>query len=481
MSDYKSSILGTFEGECADSTITNLNGIDITREVWETVFASDEYKEAIKNGFYLGFLGHPEDPACQDFEHACIVMTEGKINSDGKVMGKFNLVDTPVGNTVKKFIDAGVTFGISVRGIGDVVGNSVDPESFVFRGFDLVTFPAYPNAIPVFKEIAASTDLNQRRKYVAACTTVKSNIDSYNEVEIDNLMNCFAPQSEEYKLLTNKKLEFDSECVECQDAEDLSDKLNAMTELYLSTRQELSDLQNDFSDLCDAYIALDELCSELESQNYQLNDIVCNKEREIDSINRITASQMNKLKSKLSKSESRIAVMSATNSHLRKNLTNATTVADDVNVEMSELQNKFDELSKSNLLYKQEVESAKQEVDSKTAIVSSLNDKLAKTVGDMKSVQEQASNLDDKCKSMQKKLTATEKLLSEFQIAYADLYANTVGVNLDCNIPITASVDTVRRDINSAISSYSAMTDTDNDENDYLSYYTSDEDGLITL
>ena len=36
--DQKSSILGTFEGECADSNITNKNGLDITREVWETVF-----------------------------------------------------------------------------------------------------------------------------------------------------------------------------------------------------------------------------------------------------------------------------------------------------------------------------------------------------------------------------------------------------------------------------------------------------------
>ena len=43
-SDKNSAILGYYEGECADSNITNLNGIDITREVWENVFASDEYK-----------------------------------------------------------------------------------------------------------------------------------------------------------------------------------------------------------------------------------------------------------------------------------------------------------------------------------------------------------------------------------------------------------------------------------------------------
>ena len=37
----KSPIIGTFEGECADANITNLNGLDITREVWDNVFNSD--------------------------------------------------------------------------------------------------------------------------------------------------------------------------------------------------------------------------------------------------------------------------------------------------------------------------------------------------------------------------------------------------------------------------------------------------------
>lgn len=39
------SILGTFSGECADSAITNLNGMDISREVFEKLFESDEYKK----------------------------------------------------------------------------------------------------------------------------------------------------------------------------------------------------------------------------------------------------------------------------------------------------------------------------------------------------------------------------------------------------------------------------------------------------
>lgn len=125
----KSTVIGVFEGECADSNITNENGLDITRPVWEVVFSSEEYKRAIEMGWYIGFLGHPDDPGCMDFEHACIVMTEGHIDANGKVHGKFNLIDTPVGRIVKAFIDAGVIFGISVRGAGDIINNSVDPET----------------------------------------------------------------------------------------------------------------------------------------------------------------------------------------------------------------------------------------------------------------------------------------------------------------------------------------------------------------
>ena len=93
-------------------------------------------KHFIELGHYIGFLGHPEDPGCQEFKDACIVMKEGHVDPDGQVYGKFDLVNTPVGRIVKALIDAGVQFGISVRGAGDVASDGyVDPDTFIFRGF----------------------------------------------------------------------------------------------------------------------------------------------------------------------------------------------------------------------------------------------------------------------------------------------------------------------------------------------------------
>ena len=101
-------ILGTYEGEALDTNITNNNGLDITAEVIKQVLASDEYAQGLENGWFIGFLGHPEDPNCMDFKDGCIVLTDMSIDDNGKVYAKFNLIDTPVGRIVKTLQDAGV-------------------------------------------------------------------------------------------------------------------------------------------------------------------------------------------------------------------------------------------------------------------------------------------------------------------------------------------------------------------------------------
>ena len=246
-------ILGTFEGECADADITNLNGLDITRPVWENVFNSEDFKQGIELGWYIGFLGHPEDPNCMDFRNACIVMTDGRIDSDGKVYGKFNLIDTPVGRIVKSFIDGGVTFGISVRGAGDVDNNSVDPNTFVFRGFDLVSFPAYPNSIPEFTSIAASSDVKEQKKYKNICKTLNENIDGLNTKESIKIVKaCFAPQSEEYKTLDEKLNEMDKiegDVIKEENVTLLKNELGALTHLYSQAVAEIQSLKDQLNTL----------------------------------------------------------------------------------------------------------------------------------------------------------------------------------------------------------------------------------------
>lgn len=393
----KFSILGTYEGECADANITNLNGLDITVPVWENVFNSDDYAQAIKLGWYIGFLGHPEDPNCMDFEHACIVMTEGHIDPNGKVYGKFNLIDTPVGRIVKAFQDAGVTFGISVRGAGDIENNSVDPDTFVFRGFDLVTFPAYPESIPTFSEIAASSDVKKRLKYKSVCSAVKDNLDKITmSATLDVIKSQFAAQSDEYKAITDRENEISE-----PDNLDLSNaRIESMTKLYLEAIDANVQLKRD---------------NEVLKRKLSTTQIDCN--RKIRSVERIMAAQITNVQKQ--------------NSTLTQSCRKHISANKRLNLQIKTLKN-------SNLKYKHKIDANADEVRDKNSVISRLRSELDETVNAASVTESRTSNLDAQNRKLKSKLAAAESLISEYQDAYARLYANAIGVNLD-QLSVTAS------------------------------------------
>lgn len=410
-------IIGTFEGECADSNITNLNGLDITREVWENVFNSDDYKRAIDLGWYIGYLGHPEDPNCMDFQNACIVMTEGHIDSDGKIYGKFNLIDTPVGRIVKSFIDAGVTFGISVRGAGDIYDNSVDPDTFVFRGFDLVSFPAYPESVPTFTEIAASTDLDKRKKYKKVCAAVKDNIDGLNTMEsIAIVQSQFAKQSDEYQVLQQKLDNISSSRI-ADDIKDFDldkDRIRALTQLYSEAVKANKLLRSNNSKL-----------------KKQLDQTYLRSNRKLASVQRIMNSQVADLDSGIGYLKSENKKLHRINCRLELNLK---------------------ESEDRNLKYKREVESASQSVVLRDSTISRLRSELGETVTAASNAESRTSNLDAKVERLQKELTQTRKLLADYQVAYASLYGGAVGNYLnDSDITATTTVSDIQQMITSSV------------------------------
>ena len=442
-------ILGTYEGECADSNITNLNGLDITRPVWETVFASEDYKKAIELGWYIGYLGHPEDPNCMDFEHACIVMTDGWIDNEGKVHGKFNLIDTPVGRIVYAFQKAGVIFGISVRGAGDIVGNSVDPETFIFRGFDLVTFPAFPESIPTFTEIAASSDIESQKKYQTVCAAINKDIDKVTDINALNVLQTqFAKQSKEYAAIEAQK----NKIMSAQDINSskesdidhnvLAAKLDAMTKLYI-----------------EATTRIHELAEENEVIKLHSAKVEANYNRKIKSLERITASQLKTYDSDIQHMERKYNTVVAANQQLKK-----------VN---SSLEN-------SNLKYKMKIDLADETIDEKDAIISSMRVKLNETVNDAKDSQNRASNLDAKINGLLKKVEAAERLQQEYQSAYVQLYANAAGVDLS-QVNITASMSV--SDVQSVICGSSRVPELgqEPEEIDIEDFDDLDEDSLVTM
>ena len=481
-----STVIGKFEGKCADAEVVNANGMEIGRDVWETVFASEDYKTALERGHYIGFLGHPEDPGCQEFQNACIILRECHIDDNGEVFGTFDLIDTPVGRTVKAFIDAGVQFGISVRGAGDIVGGVVEADTFVFRGFDLVAFPAYNDAVPEFTEIAASSDIEQQKKYKTVCAAVNNNLSGIKASNsLDVIQSMFSSKSDVYKNIEKQK-----EKIDASKHKDVNtQKIEATTMLYVKSLNEISNLKSENASLRKKFEA-----SQKMSKNYK---------RRIDAINRIVGFQIDTYKKKSDEYESTLnqykrdlQVQKKSAERYKVQASRNISESDKLSKDYKELQKKYDALVSantklkeenqslydSNLYCKQKINSSKKEINDKDSIISSLRDELSQTVTAAKSTEKKVSNRDSQMKELQKDLDKTIALVEQYQDAFASLYASAVGVRAD-SITITSSttVEELKQLIDGSTSTCNIASVPDMNINQIIDDESVDDGDLITV
>lgn len=105
-------------------------------------------EEYVKQNRALGELGHPDSPHI-NLDRVSHMIT--KLESNGtNFVGRAKIMDTPYGKIVKSFIDEGVKFGVSSRGVGsldstargDVVGN----DFYLATAADIVADPSAPEA-----------------------------------------------------------------------------------------------------------------------------------------------------------------------------------------------------------------------------------------------------------------------------------------------------------------------------------------------
>lgn len=440
-----STILGTFTGKCCDASVFNNNQMKLNRELFENLIDSEEYKDAMEHRYYIGFLGHPEDPNCQDFKDACIVMTDMEIKSNDEIYGTFDLIDTPVGRVVKSFIDAGVEFGISIRGAGDVdAEGNVDPETFVFRGFDLVAFPAYDDAVPKF-EVAASSDPKYKKIKVAIDKNLKYIASS---TAIDQLQASLNPHSAEYKKLEARKQDIgtpEEVCPECSD-EELEEitakKLRCMTDMYIEECEKNKRLEK-----------------ALASSRVELRKVKASYTRKLQSLKRITASQNALMNRRLEKVTASYNVATDATNQLKGELREANRKIEKVeasknllNRENSEITAELKQANKNNLIYKQKIESSSADIEDRDVTISELREKLNKTVVASKDAKRDASNRDDEVRRLKSEISssnktiedledrvvACEEMLHQYQQAYADFYATALGTSVS-GLPVTAS------------------------------------------
>jgi len=134
------------EGIFAMAESKNRNGRVYPKPIMEA--AVNKYvTEQVKTKRSVGELNHPEGPTV-NLDKVSHLITDLKFEGNN-VMGKAQILDTPMGKIVKGLLDGGVQLGVSTRGMGSLMqqnGAQVVKNDFILNTVDIVQDPTAPNA-----------------------------------------------------------------------------------------------------------------------------------------------------------------------------------------------------------------------------------------------------------------------------------------------------------------------------------------------
>lgn len=143
-------ILKVLKGPLSTANKKNRNGRIYSKELWENVLSSEYWKDMITNNTLCGEVVHPgertESDAFEiDARNISHRISEAHFEGD-KLMGTVEILDTEQGRNLLSLVNAGCIVGISARGMGDLDGDYVVPETYNFKTFDITMRPSDPNA-----------------------------------------------------------------------------------------------------------------------------------------------------------------------------------------------------------------------------------------------------------------------------------------------------------------------------------------------
>ena len=137
----------TIEGVFLQAEVKNRNGRTYPMSVLEREVNRYNTEYVMQNRA-LGELGHPESPHI-NLDRVSHMITKLEANGNDFV-GRAKIMDTPFGKIVKSFIDEGVKFGVSSRGVGSLEnsmdGDVVADDFFLATAADIVADPSAPQA-----------------------------------------------------------------------------------------------------------------------------------------------------------------------------------------------------------------------------------------------------------------------------------------------------------------------------------------------
>ena len=134
------------EGVFMQANQKNRNGRIYPKNVMEN--AVDKYMtEQVSKGRAVGELNHPDGPTI-NLDKVSHKITELKWQGND-VVGKAQILNTPMGKIVEGLMDGGVRLGVSSRGMGSLVnkgGVNYVNDDFQLATVDIVQDPSAPGA-----------------------------------------------------------------------------------------------------------------------------------------------------------------------------------------------------------------------------------------------------------------------------------------------------------------------------------------------
>ena len=134
------------EGVFAQADQKNRNGRVYPKPIMER--AVGKYvDEQVSKKRAVGELNHPEGPTV-NLDKVSHLITDLKFEGNN-VVGKAQILDTPMGKIVKGLLEGGVQLGVSTRGMGSLEnrnGVAYVKEDFILSTVDIVQDPSAPDA-----------------------------------------------------------------------------------------------------------------------------------------------------------------------------------------------------------------------------------------------------------------------------------------------------------------------------------------------
>lgn len=425
--------LGHMEGICADFLHPTRNGRLYPQKLWENVFNTDLVKEGLQTKTLLGELDHPEERFEVLAKEACVVMTDYTIDEqNGVLYGGFDILDTPSGRILRSLLDYGCVMGVSSRGQGDIIntseGETVDPDTYDFACFDVVTTPAVETARQAVTESvrkARNIKLMESIQTQIKEATTQSELNTIRRVvESTNL-----PNMEEINAsIEDKCKSFAAEgtTVASQLTKDLQEAVQKIANLESKLKSGTTVAGVDVKQLCESNKVLRQEVVKLRKANRVLTKSNGSLQESVTT----TKSDNQKLTEKLN---------SVVNDDtVERKLTESRERVKNLEFQIRVLQEANSSLVNENQLMRSQLEQLNVSEDENSSIVSQLsrsNSALTEELNKTKTVQQsnyrkvgQLKEEISKCKDIIRQYNNYSKRLQE---AYLSSRAKALGVNID--------------------------------------------------